>query len=167
MCVYIYINNFAAFSFNNSLCLVVHKYDLMQTTSCKIQFLHLLLTTVISRTGSRFFAHVYVLFCTRAWDISPQPDHILFAAECNLYITVLKAWKCGARISVHYLCFKSDFTHITLITTNCSKKHWCSCVAVTGSRRPWRAVMWADSRERQGQSGAPLCSLYINAFIWI
>ncbi len=129
MCVYIYIyiNNFAAFSFNNSLCLVVHKYDLMQTTSCKIQFLHLLLTTVISRTGSRLFAH-YVLFCTRAWDISPQPDHILFAAECNLYITVLKAWKCGARISVHYLCFKSDFTHITLITTNCSKKHWCSCV---------------------------------------
>ncbi len=31
--------------------------------------------------------------------------------------------------------------------------------AVTGSHRLWRDVTWADSRERQGQSEAPLCSL--------
>lgn len=109
---------------------MVHKNDLMQTTSCKIQFLHLLLTTVISRTGSRLFAHIMFCFALEheTFPLSLIIFCLLQNVICNSIKVVLKAWKCGARISVYYLCFKSDFTLITLITTNCSKKHWCSCV---------------------------------------
>ncbi len=66
-------------------------------------------------------------------------------------------WKCGARISVHYLSFNSDFTHITLITTNCSKKHWCSSVGL------WQEVIGYEEMSReQTKWSTPVLAVYIS-----